>query len=56
MLDISQRAAKIIVPMIGSGLNSFPSAKHLSSWTGMWPSNKEPCGKCLSDKIRMGNA
>ena len=52
---ISQRAAQILVAELGTDLSRFPSAKHLASWAGMCPGNKESGGKRLSGKTRNGN-
>jgi transposase len=52
---ISRRAAQILVAELGSDLSRFPSAKHLASWAGMCPGNKESGGKRLSGKTRKGN-
>jgi transposase len=52
---ISQRAAEILVAELGVDLQRFPSAKHLASWAGMCPGNKESGGKRLSGKTRKGN-
>ncbi len=52
---ISQRAAEIVVAELGVDLHRFPSAKHLASWAGMCPGNKESGGKRLSGKTRKGN-
>jgi transposase len=52
---ISQRAAQIVVAELGTDLHRFPSAKHLASWAGMCPGNKESGGKRLSGKTRKGN-
>jgi transposase len=52
---ISQRAAEIVVAELGVDLQRFPSAKHLASWAGMCPGNKESGGKRLSGKTRKGN-
>jgi transposase len=53
---ISQRAAEILVAELGTDLSRFPSAKHLASWAGMCPGNKESGGKRLSGKTRHGNS
>src|SRR5215217_4752914 len=34
----------------------FPSAKHLASWAGLCPGNKQSGGKRLSGKTTKGNA
>jgi transposase len=52
---ISRRAAEILIAEIGTDLSRFPSAKHLASWVGMCPGNKESGGKRLSGKTRKGN-
>ena len=59
MLDtisgVGQRAAEVLVAEIGTDLARFPTAKHLASWAGMCPGNKESGGKRLSGKTRKGN-
>ena len=52
---ISRRAAQILVAELGTDLSRFPSAKHLASWAGMCPGNKESGGRRLSGKTRKGN-
>jgi transposase len=37
-------------------MSRFPSAKHLASWAGVCPGNRERAGKRLSGKARTGNA
>ena len=52
---ISQRAAQILIAELGTDVRRFPSAKHLASWAGMCPGNKESGGKRLSGKTCNGN-
>jgi transposase len=36
-------------------MSRFPSARHLASWAGMCPGNKESAGKRLSGRTRKGS-
>jgi transposase len=36
-------------------MQRFPSARHLASWAGMCPGNRESAGKRLSGKTRKGS-
>lgn len=48
-------AATAIVAEIGVDMSRFASAKHLASWAGLCPGNRESGGKRLSGKMRKGN-
>jgi transposase len=41
----SSRTAWTIVAEIGVDLGTFPDAKHLASWAGLCPGNRESAGK-----------
>jgi transposase len=51
---IQEVAAAAIISEIGVEMDRFPSAKHLASWAGLCPGNKQSGGKRLSGATRVG--
>jgi transposase len=52
---ISRRTAENLLAEIGSDMSRFPTAHHLSSWSGLCPGNHESAGKRQKGKTRKGN-
>ena len=53
---VSAKAAAVIVAEIGADMGRFATHKHLASWAGLCPGNKQSGGKRLSGKTTRGNA
>jgi len=52
---IQEVAAAAIISEIGVEMDHFPSDKHLASWAGMCPGNKQSDGKRFSRAMTVGN-
>jgi transposase len=52
---VGRRTAEVIIAEIGADVSRFPTARHLASWAGMCPGNRESAGKRLSGKTRKGS-
>lgn len=52
---VREVVATAIVAEIGTDVSRFPAAKHLASWAGVCPGNKQSGGKRLSGRTTTGN-
>lgn len=52
---IDRRNAEEALAEIGTDMEVFPTASHLSSWAGLCPGNNESAGKRKSGRTRHGN-
>lgn len=48
-------SARIIISVIGTDMDRFPTDAHLASWAGMCPGDNESAKKRKSGKTRKGN-
>ena len=52
---VSQYVLHVLMAEVGTDMQRFPDAEHLSSWAGVCPGHKESAGKRLSGRARHGN-
>jgi transposase len=52
---IERKTAWTIVAEIGLDMSVFPDARHLASWAGLCPGNRESAGKRMSGRTRKAN-
>ena len=52
---IGREAAEALLAELGGDVSRFPTAKHLASWAGMCPGNRESAGKRQSGATRKGS-
>jgi transposase len=52
---VNQRVIEGVVAEIGVAMRRVPSDRHLTSWTGICPGQRESAGKHTSGKTRNGN-
>jgi transposase len=55
LVGIQETAAAAILAEIGTDMTRFPCAKHMASWAGVCPGNKQSGGKRLSGATTSGN-
>jgi len=52
---VSRQVLYVLMAEVGTDLERFLDAEHLSSWAGVCPGQKESAGKRLSGRARKGN-
>jgi len=52
---IDRKTAWMIIAELGGDLSAFPDARHLASWAGLCPGNRESGGRRMSGRTRKAN-
>ena len=52
---VSRHVLYVLMAEVGTDMQRFPDAEHLSSWAGVCPGQKESAGKRLSGRTKQGN-
>ncbi len=52
---VSRHVLHVLMAEVGTDLQRFPDAEHLSSWAGVCPGHKESGGKRQNGKCKTGN-
>ena len=52
---VERRTAEVIIAETGADMSAFPTAKHLASWAGVCPGQRESAGKRKSARTRKGS-
>ncbi len=53
---IGETSSRVILSVIGTNMERFPSGKYIASWAGLCPGNNESAGKRKSGRTRKGSA
>ena len=52
---VSRHVLHVLMAEVGTDVQRFPDAEHISSWAGVCPGHKESAGKRQSGKCKKGN-
>ena len=52
---IGEQSAQVILSEIGDKMKYFPTADHLTAWSGLAPGNNESAGKRKNTQLKKGN-